>query len=676
MTNTANQAKEETSLTRSLLSAGSSIDLPHLSLRLSTDEAELLYHLDLSGVPKAKKTKFAIAKQLAEVYSHGNQEVTADHWKAQTYAIKADESLTKEQQTAEVNKLDEWNIKRTQSWYAGLGWFTSVRLFYVRSARVFLLIGRALVSAARARLIAIAGLSYGLELVIDIGVVVKNVLNPSKGEEHLHWTQLTINSLKKDNRWYRMANAAIWFAINLAAFILTGGMSVILNLVGFSLDPVNEVALAGLEIDKNNELLKKNNARLTEIETAIEKHTIPTKDWDRYIRLQLLHNELHEKINRLEEKIKTEKDSTKKAAFTTERNQLNTQLDARKPTLIQAILTLKVDPDLLQQHNELSVAKLKLEQANTALKKSKIHTVLTVCGVLLGMFLIAYLPTGIPLIAAAIFVVAAGSIFGGLGRRVYGKKDNIRDFFVNAWYSLKNYLSTPNNEPVPTPVITVVPAPIPITTLIPAPIHTNDIPHVPLHKSSSAADLPCSASIDIIKQSYSSNNLTDDTTIPGSGKITPPPFTPSPLNEASSLSTTPSPTSPNTITTPRSTPPSPQRSTVFSLQLLSIDQKNKMGNATPTSKEDRTSKKPCTRKLFNSSSERLNLNRFKPIEQAIQEGSGQEEDDNVLESTPTNATPRPNKHYSVPALQFISTTERNIRPYDVTATTLPAQHQP
>src|SRR3990167_5418898 len=86
------------------------------------------------------------------------------------------------------------DISITQSLYNKLSWFTSVRLFFVRLNRLLKLVCRSFMGSLGSivhgkahipmkQLAAASSLSYGLELLIDIGVIFKTTFFPSKKEK-------------------------------------------------------------------------------------------------------------------------------------------------------------------------------------------------------------------------------------------------------------------------------------------------------------------------------------------------------------------------------------------------------------------------------------------------------------------------------------------------------------
>lgn len=207
---------------------------------LSIEEQEILCSLDVSA-PPAKVFQRQLSQRLSVLFAEGDENIARDQWKAAKYGNYA---LEKPVTTAKV--------------YTTLGIFTSTRLFLVRINRL---------NKLGHRLFFVLGsLSNILEFITDLCMILKTTFFPQSAKEKLLTkTQRFKNALRKDNRPIRMANAAIWFTINLVTFIITGGMSFYLNLVGFIFDSAIEI-YKNVILNVHSNLLKKVNKQIHDLD--------------------------------------------------------------------------------------------------------------------------------------------------------------------------------------------------------------------------------------------------------------------------------------------------------------------------------------------------------------------------------------------------------------------------
>jgi hypothetical protein len=474
------------------------LKLKHIvpGMRLSVYEAERYCAFDLSNNPIDVQTKKQVADWLARYYKRGGKRASADQWKAKTYEIIANPSSTKEEESEAIAAMNGWNFKRTQSWYAVFGWFTSIRLFLARTNRVADLAGKPIINKLiisifelftsssnsvltiiKTRFLAIGGFSYALELLLDIGVLLKHIFKPDEGKKHLPWYKRLHTALCKDNRWYRMLNAAVWLSVNVATFIITGGLSSILNICGFSFDPINELILSLPELQKNKVLLQKFNKRLSKLEHKIDSHA--PIEFAKYKRRASRNEYLESRLKSVLDNLKIEKNPETLRKLNAEKNliQAKLKITAHELNKLETIIQEKVPQNIFQEYKKSHREIRKQEETIKVLKSNRFYAVCIVLGVLLGTALFLFPPTGIPAIAGAIIALAAGSILGGLGRRLYLRKGEIANFFSNLGSNIKNYFCPKK------PSVTQPPQPNP------APALTTSRSQARLFKSSSLADL-------------------------------------------------------------------------------------------------------------------------------------------------------------------------------------------
>lgn len=188
-----------------------------------------------------------VARRLAGHYDHGHAElgISRDPWRARKYGRRK-YPPTK---------------KRTENIYEGLRLLTSFRLFILRANRIadyvntnwFLNTVCKSATDHISTITNIAGISYAIELLADFAVLARTIFFPTKKEEKNNPSALSRvkNTLKKDNRIPRMANAAVWFGVNMAGFFITAGLSAILNISLFAFDVCNDTYKAWRDRSKH-----------------------------------------------------------------------------------------------------------------------------------------------------------------------------------------------------------------------------------------------------------------------------------------------------------------------------------------------------------------------------------------------------------------------------------------
>lgn len=159
---------------------------------------------------------------------HKGDRTIADRWKAAKYHKKFKDYherlvvLEKSKTVQDLIQEAHHHQSPEQFWttdliYTFFAWLTQARLAIVRTNKLLGFLKFAFLPAW----FALMGLSFGLELAVDISVVIKSTFFPTGEEEKkLSWWARFKAVMSKDNRKTRMINAALWFSINLICFIL------------------------------------------------------------------------------------------------------------------------------------------------------------------------------------------------------------------------------------------------------------------------------------------------------------------------------------------------------------------------------------------------------------------------------------------------------------------------
>ncbi len=188
----------------------------------------------------AYEEKKSCAKKLERLYQSGGarlnehdekmHHVTPDVWLAKKYHAMAypNEIMQPEPGVHAFSK----KLFRTQTAYFIANWYTNIRLIFVNGNNFYKLFKHSLLP----RLFGIAGFSYAFELLFHMGVVLHHTFKtPGVNEETNRWHRFK-QSLCKGERPSRMANAAVWFAVNFSLFWVSGGLTTVLCFAGFIFD--------------------------------------------------------------------------------------------------------------------------------------------------------------------------------------------------------------------------------------------------------------------------------------------------------------------------------------------------------------------------------------------------------------------------------------------------------
>lgn len=319
---------------------------------------------------------------------------------------------------------------KTDNAYTVLGWFTSLRLFLVRFNRLANFWKHPFLK----KWFAILGFSYAIELIVDIAVVLKETFRPATAAEKAAepsrakrmWNSFK-NTLLKDNRPIRMLNALVWLAVNVTAFVLTGGLSVVaralnsmianaLNVAGFSFDVLVEVYNGIRDYVKHTKLINKLLAQKSKLVAEVSNSSLITEI-----------EKLKAEIQQANDKGNVDLAEQKQASLDLKTRQLKAK--GLTPETINA-------KQLDIQKIDYLVAALK-EKRRAAISEA-IYKMICTGLILVGMILFCFPPTtiiggtlfGVGLgaqVLGAGFAAFAGSVFFGLGRRLWRKA---KEFFT------------------------------------------------------------------------------------------------------------------------------------------------------------------------------------------------------------------------------------------------------
>ncbi len=237
----------------------------------------------------ADQAQLEVGRLLAEACEHGDDvlELPRDQSKARRYGRVERSNNLNYLKAARTGQKKKWTTARI---YLILGWFTSFRLFFVRSNRIanyfqdgFLVnrvidvgneFGNVVINSITQNLDKIAwwaSLSYAVELIFDIGVMLRTAFWPTREEKENNpsaWSRV-VNTFKKDDRIPRMVNASVWFAINCACWFVAPPLAAILNLALFTFDFGPDIYKYYRDKWKHDNLLIRIKTRINELKAEI-----------------------------------------------------------------------------------------------------------------------------------------------------------------------------------------------------------------------------------------------------------------------------------------------------------------------------------------------------------------------------------------------------------------------
>lgn len=219
----------------------------------------------------AHEEKKSCAKKLERLYRFGGAKlneydddmhhVTPDEWLASKYhAI----GYPDDDEHPNSGQIFAKKIFRTKTAYFIANWYTNVRLVFVNGNNLYKLFKHSLLP----RLFGIAGFSYAFELLFHLGVVLKHTFKePGINEETNRWRRFK-QSLMKGDRPSRMANAAVWFAVNFSLFWVSGGLTTALCFAGFIFDSCHISTKSYLSVRPYQRLLARVEAEIAKLKQS------------------------------------------------------------------------------------------------------------------------------------------------------------------------------------------------------------------------------------------------------------------------------------------------------------------------------------------------------------------------------------------------------------------------
>ncbi len=298
-----------------------------------------------------------------------------------------------------------------QPLYDAHPWLNEIRLVTMRSLRVLTAINsKAPILSLTSIPMLLASLIYGVRLLVDTAEVAADVFFPRGDDIALTYLQ----RLKKtftDDRAKRMRNDIFWMGVNLADVIYT-----LFAYASFGALLIPKILLViGYAFDTGHEAY----------------------DWKRVFDLKKLQNKVEKQVKAVDAKFRPAKD--KLEGLKLKMSVLSSHyFQYQKPCYLKALQEVQQEyqaakaelSPLIEKHEKEKAALIhiqnKLAEEKRARQKTIIYTVamMALIAVGSGMFLFCP-PAGIAMIVGACVALAAGSVFSGLGKKLYQSGKNI-----------------------------------------------------------------------------------------------------------------------------------------------------------------------------------------------------------------------------------------------------------
>lgn len=277
------------------------------------------------------------------------------------------------------------------------------------------------------KMFAVAGFFYGIEVIFDVLMIAYEVFHKDENNKDISYWQRLKNAITAD-RISHLVNAALWVSINVAAFIVTGGISAVLTVAGFVFDLGHAIVRSAMDYFDNDHAAKSVDAKIAKTKYYIDKleklnkKTRPENQNHDHDLLDNKINDLDIKIKDLEIKVKDDKNPTESAElkakivnlkyYKLKLEKLNKKTNPEEQNLFDdkiAHLDRKVK---YYEHKKVEIAK----RGDDIVKKN-IKSIVTAGLLLVGIAMVLFPPTTI---AGAFFIGA--SILLGINAFLLGSK--------------------------------------------------------------------------------------------------------------------------------------------------------------------------------------------------------------------------------------------------------------
>lgn len=365
----------------------------------SSTQKEILCGLDLGKNPDGLAWQQELAGELADQIENDVEHTLYNPDKVDKYRKQAGWQPKKKDEDGNYDDPnDNYYYFKPESVHKVLGWFTSIRLFFVRFNRVMKLYGLGFLP----KFFDVLGLSYIFELLLDVIDISVSTFLPLRNPEkqliknnqatlaEIYWWRFKNKITQEEDLIARMCNAAVWFSINLSAFILTGGFSSFANL--FTLAPAvvpkavtllsNKLNIGGFGFDLFLETFRGIKDYFQHSNTAVAVQTE-------------INELIHRRNNYLERS-----------------NCLPGDKQLREDKVYQKLESKIKSRQLVKQKLE--------EKISSNVVPSRLYTYGVTVVIVVGMALALFPPTSVAGICMMVggFLALSGSVFGGLGRRL------------------------------------------------------------------------------------------------------------------------------------------------------------------------------------------------------------------------------------------------------------------
>jgi len=238
-------------------------------------------------------SKRLFALKLAKYYETGEYNYSAQHWSPfmGENTSKATQYLAKATNAA----YSQSGFSHTTAFYKYSGLFSSARLFVLRENNILRSFHKDFIPAFSRTLFPFPflGFSYGLELIFDIGILLKAFFQGKSVRDTFY----------KDDRPSRMANSIVWLACNILCFVISGGViNAVANLAAFAFDVGNECYRAKKELKKYEDLLDKVTRQISILANKENEPDFSALEKNKLEKLRCVQIKLQKKIEAVKKK--------------------------------------------------------------------------------------------------------------------------------------------------------------------------------------------------------------------------------------------------------------------------------------------------------------------------------------------------------------------------------------
>ena len=259
---------------------------------------------DGQAIADLKNEQTTLAAELGGFYQFGTANYAPNILKANQYSTKAGlPPFADSEEDADEDGFSRETLgAELASWaQAGHGWYSTFRLWLWRFNRFYGQFNAPFLP----NFYSLFGISYGVDLLIDLSIVLEAVFFAPLAPHEKNWSWLRIgatrlkNILLDDQRGFNILNNALWLTINVTVFFVSPQTAIILNMCGFGADTFVDMAKGFRELWRHGKLLWKAWRERKELEKTLKntpEHDRTAEQKNELRKLQLIESSLKWKV--------------------------------------------------------------------------------------------------------------------------------------------------------------------------------------------------------------------------------------------------------------------------------------------------------------------------------------------------------------------------------------------